>query len=171
MNNEERAAAATNTLDRQQGMFGFGTIRPDRFPSCNYQSWTDWRKHFAWVVDDNRWGDEQARMVLPTSLTSWALDEFMSMPAHFREEIDGFPEPTLGRMLDELDRRLMPFQSRAAARAEFKNLMQGEKECLREFSRQVRSLGDVANKNMNEHARDDINCERFIDGNKEEELQ
>ena len=74
-------------------------------------------------------------------------------------------------MLDELDRRLMPFQSRAAARAEFKSLIQGEKEGLREFSRRVRSLGDVANRNLNEPARDDINCEQFIDGIYDEELQ
>ena len=90
------------------------------------------------------------------------------MPAHFREEVDGFPEPTLGRMLDKLYRRLMPFQSLAAARADFQSLMQGEKEGLREFSRRVRSLGDVENRNMKEQARDDINCEQFID---DEELQ
>ena len=65
----------------------------------------------------------------------------------------------------------MPFQSRTAARAEFKSLMQGEKEGLREFSRRVRSVGDVASRNMNEHARDDINCEQFIDGIFDEELQ
>ena len=50
-------------------------------------------------------------MVLPTCLTGWALDEFLSMPAHFREEVDGFEEPTLGRMLAELDQRMMPFQT------------------------------------------------------------
>ena len=61
-------------------------------------------------------GAEQARMVLPTCLTGWALDEFTSMPNHFREVVDGFPELTLERMLAELDQRLMPFQSQAAAR-------------------------------------------------------
>ena len=110
-------------------------------------------------------------MVLPTCFTSWALDEFTSMPAHFREEIEGYDEPTLARMLAELDQRLMPFQSRTAARAEFKSLMQGEKEGLREFSRRVRSLGDVANRNMDEQARDDMNCEQFIDGIYDEEVQ
>ena len=148
----EAVVAAANALERQQGVFGFGTIRPDRFPSSTYQNWADWRKHFAWVADANQWEDEQARMVLPTCLTSWALDEFTSMPAHFREEIEGYEEPTLARMLAELDQRLMPFQSHAAARAEFKSLMQGEKEGLREFSRRVRSLDDVANRNMDEQA-------------------
>ena len=41
----EAAMAAANALDRQQGVFGFGTIRPDRFPSSSYQNWADWRKH------------------------------------------------------------------------------------------------------------------------------
>ena len=170
MNDDDRAAlaeaavAAANALDRQQGVFGFGTIRPDRFPSSSYQNWADWRKHFAWVADANRWEDEQARMVLPTCLTRCALDEFTSMPAHFREEEDGFPAPTLARMLAELDQRMMPFQTQAAARAEFKSLMQGDKEGLREFSRRIRSLGDVANGNVAAQARDDMNREQFIDG-------
>ena len=177
MNDEDRqlmaeaAVAAANALDRQQGVFGFGTIRPDRFPSSSYQNWADWRKHSAWVTDANRWDDEQARMVLPTCLTGWALDEFTSMPAHFREEVDGFAEPTLGRMIAELDQRMMPFQTRSTARAEFKSLMQGEKEDLREFSRRVRSVGEVANANMPVQIRDDMNRELFIDGIFDADLQ
>ena len=167
----EAAVAAANALDRQQGVFGFGTIRPDRIPSTSYQNWADWRKHFAWVADANRWDDEQARMVLPTCLTGWALDEFTSMPAHFREEVDGFDDPTLGRMLGELDHRMMPFQTQAGARAEFKNLIQNEKEGLREFSRRVRSLGDVANANIGAQARDDMNREQFVDGLLDVDLQ
>ena len=167
----EAAVAAANALDRQQGVFGFGTIRPDRFTSSSYQNWADWRKHFAWVADANRWDDEQARMILPTCLTGWALDEFTSMPAHFREEMEGFEPPTLARMLAELDHRMMPFQTHAGARAEFRSLMQGKKEGLREFSRRVRSLGDVANLNIVAQARDDMNREQFIDGLFDVELQ
>ena len=167
----EAAVAAANALDRQQGVFGFGTIRPDRFPSNSYQNWADWRKHFACVADANRWDDEQARMVLPTCLTGWALDEFTSMPAHFRQEVDGFDEPTLGRMLAELDQRMMPFQTRSTARAEFKSLMQGEREDLRDFSRRVRSVGEVANANMPVQIRDDMNREQFIDGIFDADLQ
>ena len=63
----------------------------------------DWRKHFARIADAIQCDDEQARVVLPTCLTGWALDEFTSMPAHFREEVDGFERKTLGRMLAELD--------------------------------------------------------------------
>ena len=45
-----KAVAVANALDRQE-MFGFGTIRPDRFPPNSYQIWVDWRKHFAWVAE------------------------------------------------------------------------------------------------------------------------
>ena len=110
-------------------------------------------------------------MVLPTCLTSRALDEFTSMPAHFREKIEVYAEPTLARMLAELDQRLMPFQSCAAARTEFKSMMQGKKEGLRELSRRVRTLGDVAIRNMDEQARDYMNCEQFRDGIYDEEVQ
>ena len=165
----EAAVAIANALDRQQSVFGFGTIRLDRFTSSSYQNWADWRKHFAWVADADRWEAEQARMVLPTCLNIW--DDFTSMPAHFREEIEGYDELTLARMLAELDHRMMPFQTHASARAEFKILTQGEKEGLREFSRRVRSLGDVANAIIGAQARDDMNREQFVDGLFDVELQ
>ena len=100
-----------------------------------------------------------------------ALDEFTSMPAHFREEVEGYDEPTLARMLAELDHRMMPFQTHAGAQAEFKSLMQGEKEGLRDFSRRIRYLGDVVNVNIGAQARDDMNREQFIDGLFDVELQ
>ena len=126
----EAPVAAANELDRQQGVSGFGTILPDSFPSSSYQNWARWRKHFACVADANRWADEQARMVLPTCLTSWALDKFTSMRAHIRVEIEGYENPTLARMLAEHDQRITPFQTHAGARAEFKSLMRGKKEGL-----------------------------------------
>ena len=48
----EAAVAAAHALDRQQGVFGFSTIRSNRFPSSSYQNWQDWRKQFAWIADD-----------------------------------------------------------------------------------------------------------------------
>ena len=59
---------------------------------------------------------------------------------------------------------MMPFRNQRTARAEFKNLVQGEKEGIREFSRRTRSIGEVANHNMNAASRDDINLEEFMDG-------
>ena len=98
-------------------------------------------------------------MLLPTCLAGWALDEFASMPACFREKVDGFESPTVAAMLAELDHRMMPFQTQAGARTEFKNLIQSEKEGLREFSWRVRSLGGVANAIVGAQARDAMNRE------------
>ena len=64
----------------------------------------------------------------------------------------------------------MPFNSRAAASAEFKSLMQGDKEGLREFPRRVRVLGDVGIANMGGQRRDDLNCEHRIFGVELQEL-
>ena len=55
-------------------------------------------------------------MVLRICLTGCALDEFTSMPAHFREEVDDFPDPTLRGMLSEHDQRMRPFQAQAGVR-------------------------------------------------------
>ena len=110
-------------------------------------------------------------MVPPTCLTGWSLNEFTSMPTYSPEEVDGFEEPMLGRMLAELDQRMMPFQTQLAARAEFKNLMQEEGEILRDFTRRVRSLGEVANLNLRAQARYDMNREPFTDGLCDFELQ
>ena len=108
---------------------------------------------------------------LPTCLTSCTLNRFTSIPVLLREEIEGFDEPTLVRMLAELDHRMMPFQTHAGARVEFKNLMQGKKEALMEFSRRVRSLGNVVNANIGVQASDDMNREQFIDVLFDVELQ
>ena len=75
----------------------------------------------------------------------------------------GYPNATLVKMSGELDQRMLLFQTQAVAQAEFKNLMQSDKEGLRELSGCVKSLGDVANANVGTHHRDDMNREQFID--------
>ena len=42
---------------------------------------------------------------------------------------------------------------------------------MSDFSRPIRSIGDLASRNMDEQARDDRNCEQFIDGIYDEEIQ
>ena len=59
---------------------------------------------------------------------------------------------------------MMPFRNQRTAGAEFKNLIQGEKEGIQEFSRRIRSIGEVANHNMNAATRDVMNREQFING-------
>ena len=63
------------------------------------------------------------------------------------------------------------YRNPRTARTEFKNLAQGEKEDIREFSRQVKSLGEIANATMNATTRDNMNREQFIDGLFDLEIQ
>ena len=131
----------------------------------------DWKKYFVCIVESNRWDEEQAVACVPTCLTGWALDEYTAMPNHFREQEDGHPALTLERIFEYLDPRMMPFRNQRTARAEFKNLIQSEKEGIQEFSRRIRSIGEIANHNMNAATRDDINREQFIDGLYDAEIQ
>ena len=166
----EAAIQAADALNGQ-GLYERGSRQPDRFPNAIYKTWVDWKQHFVCIVKSNRWDEEQAMACVPTCLTGWALDEYTSMPNHFREQDDGHPAPTLERMFEFLDPRVMPFRNQRTARAEFKNLIQGEKEGIQEFSRRIRSIGEVAKHNTNSATRDDMNWEQFIDGLYDAEIQ
>ena len=63
------------------------------------------------------------------------------------------------------------FRNPWTARTEFKNVAHGEKEDIREFSRRVRSLVEIANAAMNAITRDNMNQEQFIDGLFDLEIQ
>ena len=95
----------------------------------------------------------------------------MRILVNFRVEIDDFSDSIRERMLNELDKRMMPFQNHAGVKEDFKNWMQSDNQGLREFSRRVRSLDDVANANAAAQARDDMNREQFIVGLYDVELQ
>ena len=155
-----QAADALNS----QGLQGPGAHQPDCFPNPIYKIWVDWKKHFVCIAESTRWDEEQAMACVPTCLTGWALDECTAMPNHFREQEYGHPAPTLERLFEYLDPRMMRFRNQRTARAEFKNFIQGEKERNQDFSRRIRSIGEVANHNMNAATRGDMNREQFIDG-------
>ena len=166
----EAAVAAVQALDNQ-GLYSRGAVRPERFPSNTYSNWLEWKRHFAWICEANGWTDEQSRRALPTCLTSWALDEFSAMPQQYRIQVQDQPAPSLQRMFGYLDPRMQPYRTQRTARAEFKSTVQDEKEGIREFSRRVRSIGEIANTNLNRNARDDMNREQFIDGLWDAEVQ
>ena len=147
-----------------QGVFGQGTLRPDRYPSKKHSTWTQWKHHFLWLADTNGWDDITAIRALPTCLTSWALDEFTAMSARFTRQVGRNLPPTLARVFEYLDPRVSPYREQRTARNEIEALMQGDKEETREFSRRVRALGDIAHTLMNALSRDDMNREQFIDG-------
>ena len=108
---------------------------------------------------------------IPTLLVGWAMQEFNAMPQHYRAQEQDQPAPTLARTMTYLNPRISPNRNPRTARTEFKNLAQGEKEDIREFSRRVRSLGEIANATLNAATRDKMNREQFIDGLSDLEVQ
>ena len=86
------------------------------------------------------------------------------MPARFTRKVGRNSPPTPARVFGYLVPRMSPYRDQLTARAEFKALMQGDKEEMREFSRRIRALGDIAHTHMNALSRDDMNREQFIDG-------
>ena len=105
-------------------------------------------------------------MAVPSCLTSWVLNEITSILVQSRNYIG----PTLAKILAKLYHRMMPSQTHAGARAEFKMQGKKKKEGLREFSRRVRSLGDIANANIGAQDGDDKDREQFVDVELQDQL-
>ena len=151
-------------------LYSGGAVRPEKFPSNGYPNWEDWKTHFGHIATANGWDDEQCRVALPTCLTSWALDEFSAMPQWYKTQQDGQPAPTLPRMLGYLDGRMSAFHDRTTGRLEFKAMVQGEKESIKDFARRLRSMCDIAFATYNAATKDEFNRDQFIEGLLNDEL-
>ena len=58
-------------------------IKPGKFPGKDFNRWELWVKHYKSVVKANGWKDRQAIAALPACLTSWAVEEFKTVPRCF----------------------------------------------------------------------------------------
>ena len=92
----------------------------------------------------NNWDEQRQREVLPTCLNSYELDEYYNLPNHYFQQVQGPPAPTIARVLNAINNRIVNFPNERSARTEFKNLQQLESESIQEFSRRVRKLGAAA---------------------------
>ena len=64
-------------------------IKPEKFPGKCFNRWELRVKHYKSVVKANGWSDEQEIEALPACLTSWALEEFETVPRHYVEKVLG----------------------------------------------------------------------------------
>ena len=58
-------------------------IKPEKFPGNCFNRWELWVKHYKSVVKANGWSDMQAIEALPACLTSWAVEEFETVPRRY----------------------------------------------------------------------------------------
>ena len=147
-----------------------GAVRPEKFPSKEYPIWEDWKTDFGHIATANGWEDEQCRVALPTFLTSWALDQFSSMPQMYKTRLEGHPAPTWQRMLGYLDGRMSALHDRTTSRLKFTAMVQGEKESIEDFARRLRSMCDIAFATYDGATQYEFNRYQLIDGLQDDEL-
>ena len=64
-------------------------IKPEKFSGKDFNRWELWLKHYTSVAKANGWTDQQAISALPACLTSWADEEFETVPRKYIEKLPG----------------------------------------------------------------------------------
>ena len=146
-------------------------IKPEKFPGNCCNRWELWVKHYKSVVKANGWSDEQAIEALPACLTSWAVEEFETVPRHYVEKVLGEKSPQFDALLEVLEPKMQQYRNKRAARSEFKAVKQMENESLKEYFRRVRYLGDLALSEKSLAEKDQDLRDQFLDGLFEFRLQ
>ena len=123
-----------------------------------------WVKHYKSVVKANGWSDAQAIEALPACLTSWALEEFETVPRHCVEKVLAEKAPQFDALLEVLEPKMQQYRSKSAARSEFKAVKQMENESLKDYFRRVRYLRDLALPEKSLTERDQDLREQFLKG-------
>ena len=80
----------------------------------------------------------QAIEALPACLTSWAVEEFETVPRHYVEKVLGEKTPQFEALLAVLEPKMQQYRSKRAARSEFRAVKPMENESLKDYFRRVR---------------------------------
>ena len=139
-------------------------IKPKKFPGKCFNRWELWVKHYISVVKANGWSDMQAIETLPACLTSWAVEEFETVPSHYVGKVLGEKTPQIDALLAVLEPKMQQYRSRRAARSEFKAVKQMENESLKDYFRRVRYLEDLELSEKSVTERDQDLRDQFSNG-------
>ena len=149
---------------KSKAVYEKSPIKPERFPGKDFNRWELWVKHYKSVARANGWSDQQAIAALPACLTSWAVEEFETVPRKYIEKLPGELSPTFSHLLEVLKPKMQQYRRPRATRSGFKAVKQGENETLREYFRRVRYLGDLALSEKTIDERDKDLRDQFLDG-------
>ena len=139
-------------------------IKPENFLGTIFNSWEQWVKHYKSVVKANGWSDMQAIEALPACLTTWAVEEFETVPRHYVEKILEGKTPQFDALLAVLEPKMQQYRSNRAAWSEFKAVKQMENESLKDYFRRVRLLGDLALSEKSLTEKDQDLRDQFLEG-------
>ena len=101
---------------------------------------------------------------MPTCLTSWAIEEFETVPKRCIEKEPGSYPPRFDELLEILKPKMQQYRSQRATRLEFKAIEQWEYKDLRDYSRRVRQLADIAFPEKSLRKRERDMRDQFIEG-------
>ena len=118
---------------KSKAVYENSPIKPERFRGEDFNRWELWVKHYKSVTKANGWSDQQAIAALAACLTSWAVEEFETVPRKYLEKIPGMPSPNFYNLLEVLKPQMQQYRKPRATRSEFKSVKQVENESLREF--------------------------------------
>ena len=161
---EESDVAENSCRSKSRAVHQECPIKPEKFPGNCFNRWELWVKHYKSIVKVNRWSDAQAIEALPACLTSWALEEFETVPRQYVEKVLGEKTPQLDPLLEVLEPKMQQYRSKRAARSDFKAVKQMENESLKDYFRRVRYLGDLALSEISVTERDQDLRDRFLEG-------
>ena len=139
-------------------------IKPEKIPGKCFIRWELWVKYYKFVVKAYGWSDMQAIEALPACLTSWAVEEFKTLPRHYVEKNLGEKTPQFDAKPEVLEPKMQQYRSKRAARPEFKAVKQMENESLKDYFRKVRYFGDLALPEKSLTERDQNLRDQFLDG-------
>ena len=161
---EESDVAENSCRSKSRTVYQECPIKPENIPGKFFNRWELWVKHYKSVVKANRWSDEQAIEALPACLTSWAVEEFETVPRHYVEKVVREKTPKFDALLEVLEPKMQQYRSKRATRSEFKAVKQMENENLKDYFRRVRYLGDLALSEKSLTERDQDLRDQFLNG-------
>ena len=164
LDSDDSLAPENESKRRQKLLYEKFPIKPEKFPSKDYNRWENWVKLFNAVALANGWNDSQKIAAMPTCLTSWAIEEFETVPRKYVAKEPGCYAPRFAELLEILKPKMQEYCSQKATRSEFKAVKQWENEDLREFSRRVRRLADIAFPEKPFREREREMRDQFIEG-------
>ena len=89
LDSDDSMVLENESRKRQKPLYEKSPIKPEKFPGKDYNRWENWVKHFKAVAKANGWNDSQKIAAIPTCLTSWAIEEFETVPKRYIEKEPG----------------------------------------------------------------------------------
>ena len=164
LHSDDSLVLENESKKRQKPLYEKSPLKAEKFPCEDYNRWESWVKHFKAVAKTNGWNDSQKIAAMPTCLTSWAIEEFETVPQRYIEKEPGSYPPRFDELREILKPKMQQYRSQRATWSEFKAVKQWENEDLRDYSRRVRQLTVIAfpEKPLRERERD--MRDQFLEG-------